>query len=137
MILVDSNVLIDVTADDPVWRDWSLSKLEDAAASGAVAIGPIVVAEVGPSFGSLEKFRRQLDALGLEIEPMSDEAAFLAGTAFRRYLAKRSEEKTILADFLIGAQAATLGASLLTRDPRFYTRYFPELTLITPENDNG
>ncbi len=68
---------------------------------------------------------------------MTDEAAFLAGLAFRRYKAGRGEAKMILADFLIGAHAVTLDATLLTRDRRFYVKYFPDLPLITPETDHG
>lgn len=137
MILVDSNVLIDVTADDPVWREWSIAKLADAAARGEVAIDQIVVAEVGPSFDSLDRFRQRLDMLGIVILSMTDDAAFLAGQAFRRYKAGGGAAKMILADFLIGAHAVTLDATLLTRDRRFYVKYFPDLPLITPETDNG
>ena len=137
MILVDSNVLIDVAADDPVWREWSVVRLADAAARGEVAIDQIVVAEVGPSFGSLDRFRQRLDMLGIAIVPMTDDAAFLAGQAFRRYKAGGGAAKMILADFLIGAHAVTLDATLLTRDRRFYVKYFPDLPLITPETDNG
>ena len=42
----------------------------------------------------------------------------------------------MLPDFLIGAHAVSLNAAVLTRDPAIYRRYFPELTLITPENDH-
>ncbi|MFA5966099.1 MAG: type II toxin-antitoxin system VapC family toxin [Sphingomonas sp.] len=137
MILVDSNVLIDVTADDPLWREWSVVRLADAAAQGEVAIDQIVVAEVGPSFDSLDRFRQRLDMLGIVIVPMTEDAAFLAGQAFRRYKAGGGAAKMILADFLIGAHAVTLDATLLTRDRRFYVKYFPDLPLITPETDNG
>lgn len=41
----------------------------------------------------------------------------------------------LLADFLIGGQASSMGAELMTRDPRMYRSYFPELPLITPETD--
>jgi hypothetical protein len=137
VILVDSNVLIDVTADDSTWREWSIARLADAAALGAVAIDPIVIAEVGPSFGSLDRFRQRLGLLGIDIAPLSEDAAFLAGLAFRRYKVGGGEAKMILADFLIGAHAVTLDATLLTRDRRFYVKYFPDLPLITPETDNG
>jgi len=34
MILVDTNVLLDVFEDDPVWADWSLGQLEAARLEG-------------------------------------------------------------------------------------------------------
>ena len=38
----------------------------------------------------------------------------------------------MLSDFFIGAHAVIEGWSLLTRDPRLYRTYFPDLALITP-----
>lgn len=43
----------------------------------------------------------------------------------------------MLADFLIGAHAEIANVPLLTRDPRRYRAYFPDLKLIAPENDDG
>jgi predicted nucleic acid-binding protein len=38
----------------------------------------------------------------------------------------------VLPDFFIGAHAAVMGWTLLSRDPQRYRRYFPGLKLITP-----
>lgn len=37
-IMVDSNVLLDVLTEDPVWFDWSASTLEDYADSHLLVI---------------------------------------------------------------------------------------------------
>ena len=132
MIFVDSNVLIDVFDRDPQWADWSARSLHDAVGSTSVAVSQIVVAEVGPQFESLEAFVEALRAFSITVDPLTDEAAFLAGQAFRRHRRFREGPKSILADFLIGGQAAAVGATILTRDPAIYAAYFPELTLITP-----
>ncbi len=42
MILVDSNVIIDVASGDPAWRDWSKIALREAADSEELAINPII-----------------------------------------------------------------------------------------------
>ena len=132
MIFVDSNVLIDVFDRDPQWADWSARSLHDAVGSTSVAVSQIVVAEVGPQFESLEAFVEALRAFSITVDPLTDEAAFLAGQAFRRHRRFREGPKSILADFLIGGQAAAVGATILTRDPAIYVAYFPELTLIIP-----
>jgi hypothetical protein len=134
VIFVDSNVLIDVIERDPRWHDWSVEQLEAAALSGSVAINHIVVAEVAPQFGSLDLFVERMEAMAISIEPLSDVAAMTAGLAFRDHRRRRERPGTVLPDFLIGAHALTLEATLLTRDPRFYRAYFPELNLITPES---
>lgn len=52
--------------------------------------------------------------------------------------AESSDASThVLPDFLIAVHAIVLDQLLLTRDPALYRRYFPELSLITPETDNG
>ncbi len=136
MILVDSNILIDVIDDDPNWADWSQNALEKAQREGAVAANTVVTAEVAPRFGSVQAYLDQLEELVIQSEPITDYGAYLAGAAFREYRTRRGREmaaSSVLPDFLIGGHALAVGASVLTRDPRFYRTYFPELTLITPE----
>jgi predicted nucleic acid-binding protein len=132
---VDSNVIIDVIERDENWSAWSLRELARATAVGPVQVSAVVAAEVAPRFESPAEFLEAMSDFLIEPEPLGLEAAFAAGTAFRRYLEARKAEgpKSLIADFLIGAHAQTLDASLLTRDPRFYRTYFPDLTLITPE----
>ena len=52
MILVDSNVIIDVLTKDPIWRAWSEAALSDAADRDDVAINPIIDAEIASGFAS-------------------------------------------------------------------------------------
>jgi len=37
MTLVDTNVLLDLVTDDPIWADWFAARLEAAAACGVVS----------------------------------------------------------------------------------------------------
>ena len=46
MILVDTNVLVDVVTDDPLWAEWSQRQLALAAAQDDLAINDIVYAEL-------------------------------------------------------------------------------------------
>ena len=137
MILIDSNVLIDILDHDPHWFDWSFAQLERAASVGKVVVNPVVVAEVAPQFGSLEAFLEALSAMVVGVEMLDAQAAFIAGQAFQAYRRARPADmpKAIVADFLIGGHAQAIGATILTRDPRFYRSYFPTVPLITPETD--
>lgn len=134
MIFVDSNVLIDVIEVDPVWETWSSGQVESASLSQQLAVNEIVIAEVAPRSDSLAHFLASLTTMRISIEPISVEAAYLAGTAFQAYRQRKLDRaaKSILADFLIGGHAQLLGATVLTRDPRFYRSYFPMVPLITP-----
>lgn len=134
MILIDSNVLIDVINDEAEWKDWSMGRIAYLCARDRVAVNEIVVAEVAPSMGSLEVFYTEIGRLGIGVESLSDRAAFTAGDAFLAYrMTRRIAGKAILADFFIGGHAEVLGAVILTRDPRFYRTYFPSVSLITPD----
>ena len=69
----------------------------------------------------------------VDIEPLGRDALFLAGKAFRRYRASGGTRTGVLPDFFIGAHAAVARLPLLTRDPRRYLTYFPDLVLIAPD----
>lgn len=137
MILVDSNVIIDVLEPDPVWRLWSREQIASAAAAGRTVVNTIIVAELASRFSSLTELETRLDGFDIAVEDIPLEAAFAAGHAFRDYRRGGRSRDRLLADFFIGAHAHLLGAKLLTRDPRFYQKYFPELPLIIPETENG
>ena len=132
MILIDSNVLIDILDRDPEWHDWSMGQLLSATARGRVAINHVVLAETAPHFGDLADFRERLTDILIEIEPLTDDGAYRAGLAFLAYRKRRTVTKSVLPDFLIGGHAASLEAEILTRDPRVYRSYFPTVPLITP-----
>jgi len=136
VILVDSNVLIDIYDRDPQWFDWSSRQIDEALGRDSLAVTPVVVAEVGPRFGRLDDFLTSLRRFAIGVEALTEEAAFRGGVAFRTHRAACEGPKSILADFLIGGQAEADGASILTRDPALYRRYFPTVPLICPDKDD-
>ena len=137
MILVDSNVMIDVLGVDQAWQPWSRRMMRHLSASGRdLVINTVVLAEIAGNASDLAALLLFLADADVEVLTIDHDSAFVAGQAFRSYRRDKGAEpgtKAILADFFIGAHAAVTGASLLTRDPRLYRRYFPDLTLITPE----
>lgn len=135
MILVDSNILIDVWDNDPNWSDWSIDQLTGLAANDQLAVNQIVFAEVAPRIGSLAEFKTRLTEFEIAYEPFSDEASFAAGVAFLAFRTRSTGAKMVLPDFFIGGHAQSLGATILTRDPRFYRAYFPTVPLIAPSKD--
>jgi predicted nucleic acid-binding protein len=131
-ILVDSNVLIDVAEDDPVWGDWSRGALGRAADASLLVVNPLVYAEVSVSYARVEEVERFLPATLYRREPLPYEAAFLAGKVFLEYRKRGGRRRSPLPDFYIGAHAAVCGHRLLTRDATRYRTYFPRLDIIAP-----
>ena len=132
MVLVDTNVLIDVAVDDPAWAQWSGTQLALARDSGRIALNAIVYAELSVHFDTVEALETVLAPFRFERLHLPWEAAFVAAKAFRRYRARGGTKSAPLPDFFIGAHAAVAGANLLTRDPRRYRTYFPSVKLISP-----
>lgn len=132
MLLVDTNVLIDILEDEPEWADWSIAQLRAQAKVHPLAINPIVYAELSLAFSSVEALDATIGKLGLDMLELPRPALFLAGKAFTRYRRRGGKKNNVLADFFIGAHAAVLGCPLLTRDARRYKDYFPGVKLITP-----
>ena len=82
MILVDTNVLLDLVTDDPDWAEWSLARLEEAALAGPVLINDIVYAETSIRDHRIEDLDAMLAQATIEIAATPRSALFLAGKAF-------------------------------------------------------
>lgn len=131
-VLVDSNVLLDILTEDPVWFDWSASALEEHAETSVLMINPIIYAEVSLRFERIEELEEALPVDLFKREPLPWEAGFLAGKSFLRYRKAGGPRRSPLPDFYIGAHAAVRGAALLTRDASRYRAHFPSLRLLSP-----
>ncbi len=132
MVLVDTNVLLDVFTDDSTWRRWSEEAIRDALVGDAAAINPIIYAEASVGFSERSVLDRHLNALTLLRLPLPYEAAFPAGKAFLRYRRAGGQRSAPLPDFYIGAHAQVQDLALLTRDPSRYRTYFPAVRFIAP-----
>ena len=97
-----------------------------------LAINPVIYAELSLTFSTVEALDETVFDLGLTVLELPRPALFLAGKAFVRYRRQGGKKANVLADFFIGAHAAVLGCSLLTRDMGRYQGYFPSVCLITP-----
>lgn len=131
--LVDSCILIDVLADDPLWADWSIDQLEKQGQRGPLVINPLILAEVSPRYERADDLEAALAGLPLVRAHLPWDAAFLAGQAFRVYRLGDGVKTSPMPDFYIGAHALVRGMSLLTRDVKRYRSYFPKLSIIGPE----
>ena len=132
MVLVDTNVLLDVLQDDPTWADWSDRQLRAQAQVHELVINPVIYAEFSLAFESMDALDVTVKRMELAVQELPRPALFLAGRAFLKYRRKGGVKGAVLADFFIGAHAAVLGCGILTRDPKRYRSYFPRVPLTTP-----
>ena len=133
MLLVDTNVLVDVLENDAEWADWSIAQLRAQSKIHQLAINPIIHSEMSLTFSTVEALDQAIEDLGLVMLELPRPALFLAGKAFVRYRRQRGTKSNVLADFFIGAHAAVSEYPLLTRDTQRYSAYFSDVQLISPE----
>jgi len=132
LTLIDTNILLDIVTNDPAWADWSIRQLDAAAMKGGLTINDIVFAELSVRFESIELLEAKLTEAGIGHSATPKAALFLAGKVFQRYRQAGGTRTGVLPDFFIGAHAAVMKWTLLSRDAQRYRRYFPAIDLITP-----
>lgn len=131
MVIVDTNVLLDVLQDDPQWAEWSIAQLRAQAQVHGLIINAVIYAEISLSFSTLEALDAVVARMALDVQEIPKPALFLAGKAFAQY--RRGGGKAqVLPDFFIGAHAAVNGWPLLTRDASRFRTYFPRLSVVAP-----
>lgn len=133
MVLIDTNVLLDIATKDPEWFAWSSARLAPLVNSRQAAINPIIYAELAPCYQT----ERDLDlnllpATRFKRLALPYAAGFPAARAFAAYRRAGGTRSAPLPDFFIGAHAEVEGHTLLTRDPLRYRTYFPTVKLISP-----
>jgi predicted nucleic acid-binding protein len=133
MVLVDTNVILDIATNDPQWFEWSRAQLEPLVNAGEAAINPIIYAELVPAARAVA----DLDAVivppgNFHRLPLPYAAAIPTARAFAAYRRTGGAKTSPLPDFFVGAHAEVENLTLLTRDPARYRTYFPEVRLICP-----
>jgi len=130
LVIVDTNVLLDVTGQDERWADWSQGQMAQHATR--LMVNPLIYTELCYEAGNAGEVDAILLSLGLRYEELPRHALFLAARAFRLYRERGGAKSAPLPDFFIGAHAAALEVPIITRDVARYRTYFPEVELISP-----
>lgn len=129
---VDSSVLLDVLSGDPAFGEASREALRSAYDAGALVASDVVWAEVRAYFASDAAFIEAMAALGIRFDPLTAEAAALAGRLWRDRRRSGAGRGRVVADYLVGAHALTRRIPLLTRDRGFYRLAFRGLRILDP-----
>jgi predicted nucleic acid-binding protein len=132
MNMIDTNVLLDIIAWNPIWVAWSKRQLDICLIQGKILINPIIYAELAPAFPTMKDLDSWLDSDLFEKLPLPYESGWLASQAFVRYRRAGGTKNAPLPDFFIGAHAALKRYTLVTRDPARYQTYFPSVNLVSP-----
>jgi len=131
--LIDTNVLLDIATNDPVWAEWSAGALAWSIRTGPVYINPLIYAEVSVGFRGIDEIDERMLSHVLRRAPLPYAAGFLAAKAHQAYRRRGGTRAATLPDFYIGAHAVVENLTLVTRDARRYRTAFPTLRMLSPE----
>ena len=130
MILVDTSIVL-------VWLDKTHADHARCEAALVEWAGQEHLSVSSVTYADLAAGGRTQEAVDEDLQifrrlDLDFASAWRAGAAFGRYSPGRRGEKAVLPDFLIRAQAATLGCRHLTNDRR-RLRAFPDVEFLFPQ----
>lgn len=126
---LDSSVLWAIIKSEPGHEQW-LQTLLQAAAEGPLIISPVAFAELSPSTTDAASLMNFLARLAISFEPITPDAAHLAGQTFKRYRQAGGPRQHLVPDFLIAAHAQTQAHRLAAIDRGYLRQWFPHLKLL-------
>ena len=131
---VDTNILIDILSEHPVFAMAAWRAIKDSQSAGVVCSCDLVWTETAAGFKSSTVFIDSMEQLQIEFSPCTVETCLIAGQIWNNYRAVKNKNtlRRIAADFLIGAHALNQCDLLLTRDSQFYRKYFKKLKILNP-----
>lgn len=134
MILVDTNVILDLFNDDDDWKQWSFDQIRSLSQTETLLINIIIYTELMPAYSTESMLNSFLRTSPLKKVHLPFSSAAPAARAFSEYRKRGGSKTATLPDFYIGAHAEADGLTILTRDPRRYRTYFPKVDLICPDS---
>ncbi len=132
---VDTNVLLDIFSADLAFGPVSKSRLADCARDGQLLLSDVAWAETAAYFTTPEEAEKAITGIGIVFSPLTSRAANQAAVAWQQYRRAGGSRTRVIPDFLIGAHALVCADRLLTRDQGFFRKYFAELEIIDPSQN--
>jgi hypothetical protein len=83
LILVDTNVNLDLVENDPIWADWPQQQLETASLQATRRINSVIYAELSIAFDDIEVLEIVLKQGEFRMESIP-KALYLAGESVRQ-----------------------------------------------------
>lgn len=93
MIIVDTNVLIDVVENNPLWVDWCAYQLTLHGRTHELAINPVIYAELSVPFESTPVAAPKDRRMGAGISQSASRGTFHRRQGFRRVSPPRWAQK--------------------------------------------
>ncbi len=126
---IDSSVLILILKRQAGWEMWR-NVLTKAAAEGTLLLSPVVFAECSMGFASTSITMQQFESIQMYFDPITPEAAYLAGQTFLRYRHEGGPRQFLIPDFLVAAHASVQADRFAAIDRGYLRSYFPTLKLL-------
>jgi predicted nucleic acid-binding protein len=126
---LDSSVLLAIFNGEDGAEQW-LEALIRARREGRLILCEVVYAEIAPAFPDREALEERLRLMGATVEPINNDAAWVAGESFRQYRESGGPREHLIPDFLIAAHALSQADRLAALDRGYLRRWFGDLKLL-------
>lgn len=131
-VLVDTNVWVDCLDEGSAWHDWAVEQLQLCSRRAPLHVNIVIYTELLVPQPDTDALDALLDVYDTQRSPLPWSCAALAARAFALYRRRGGARSRPLPDFYIGAHAAVVNLSVLTRDRAGYVGYFARLAVIAP-----
>ena len=128
----DTSAIIALANPAEINHGWSLNELTNRQKDGPVVISDIVYAEVSAGMPDQASVDAIVSRFGFDRSLADDAALFDAGQRYKLYRKNKGQKTNVLPDFLIGAAARSMGAPLVTANPKDFRSFFSGLTIVHP-----
>lgn len=100
-LLVDSNIILDIFLDDPVWADWSEAALSEYAIHTPLYINPIIYSEISIGFKKLKNWKRLFQKVDFRCWKFQRNPFFLPAKLFLNTESPKVERTPLYLTFLL------------------------------------
>ncbi|TXT58317.1 MAG: hypothetical protein BAJALOKI1v1_1690008 [Promethearchaeota archaeon] len=143
-ITIDSSIIISLLKEDEFHKDIVkvvelIKKYDIQVSMSHITYAEIwvgVVASNTPKKDEIKVNKTLYEIFAINITDLTITIAQSAAAAFLKYKSLKGIREYLIPDFLIGAHAKYYTNSILTTNPRDFLKYFPELTVLTPDQFN-
>src|SRR5690606_38311392 len=97
-VMIDTNLILDIATDDPVWGEWSDAQVTKRQ-SGGLVIVPVIYAELCLGAKTSAEVDSLLSSLKVELQEQTRAAMFRAAQAFLQYRRRGGIKTSPLPDF--------------------------------------
>ena len=130
-ILVDYDIILDTLTEDINFYNSSAKKLYEMSKKFSLCINIVIYSEISFIFKNINELEKIIPKKDFKRLTLPWNSVFTASKMFYEYKKENSNSLTYnISNFYIGAHASISNIPILTRNTKFYDKYFKKINII-------